>query len=471
METILHVESGLEGVELQLPPPFDKQAGERWPLVLSFPFTGPRRVLDLEIEDRVGMRFDLSGDLDAPRSAVIRLGGGLPAMPPAGFIRIEGSSDTIDLDGWIDVIIEGAMQGKGMGGLILERGSLLADKLLFLDRNFDQVAMNFNVDDTDVRAEFAAEAIDGNVRFTSGDGGINSLSAEFERLALGDPVSTGLDMKSNPADLPALHLYARSFRYAGVELGETRIEAFPTANGFHFEKVDASSDQLSVQASGDWLLDEQGQRSDFDIHMASESLGDFLQTLDISSSVQGGQTLVDFSVWWPGSPAAFGLARLNGEVEFSVVDGNITGASSGTGRLLGLLSIQALPKRLALDFRDVFDAGFSFDEASGTFIMENGKARTDDVLLKSSSANIMVSGSTNLVERQYDQLLTIRPGLGNTLPIIGALAAGPGGAAAGLALQGLLHQELAEATQVQYTVTGDWDDPQVEAVDVKRADG
>jgi uncharacterized protein YhdP len=90
------------------------------------------------------------------------------------------------------------------------------------------------------------------------------------------------------------------------------------------------------------------------------------------------------------------------------------------------------------------------------------------MLLKSSAAKISVSGSTDLVNQQYNQLLTIRPGLGNTLPIIGALAAGPVGVAAGLALQGLLHKQLGEATQVQYTIIGDWDDPVIEAVDVER---
>ena len=204
--------------------------------------------------------------------------------------------------------------------------------------------------------------------------------------------------------------------------------------------------------------------------MASESLGDFLQSMEISSSMQGGQTLVEFDAWWPGSPAGFALARLNGEIVFSVVDGNITDASSGAGRLLGLLSIQALPRRLSLDFRDVFDSGFSFEEATGTFQMQNGTARTEDLVLKSSAASIFVEGNTNLVEKRYDQLMTIRPGLGNTLPIIGALAAGPGGAVAGLALQGMLGDELAEATQVQYSITGDWSEPAIEAVDVKRVE-
>jgi len=342
--------------------------------------------------------------------------------------------------------------------------------LLFLDRNFENVELQFEALDTEIKAEFFSTDLDGMVRYSAGESGPGSLTAEFDRLALAKPESSGVGMETNPADLPALHLYAKSFRYSEVELGETRVEAYPTAKGFHFEKVDAQSDQHTVQASGDWSLGDAGQRSDFIINMTSESLGDFLETMDISSSMQGGQTVVSFSAWWPGSPAAFALSRLNGSIEFQVLDGNITEASAGGGRLLGLLSVQALPKRLSLDFRDVFDSGFSFDEAIGTFRLENGTATTDDMMLKSSAANISVSGSTDLVEQQYDQLLTIRPGLGNTLPIIGALAGGPVGAAAGLALQGLLHDEIGEASRVQYTVKGDWENPEFEAVDVERAE-
>jgi uncharacterized protein (TIGR02099 family) len=465
--TLLTVESGLEGIDLNLPPPLAKPAGERWPLVFRYPFSGSRQLLDLELVDRLTMRFDLAGRASSPHSAVIRLGGGMPQMPPEGFIRIEGDTGVLDLDGWIDVIIDGALGGKGMGGLVLENGDLQAANMLFIDRSFENVNLVFEVVDAEVQAGFKAADIDGKVRFTRSETGPGSLTAEFERLVLGDPVTTGVDVQSDPAELPALHLYARSFKYSGVEFGETRVEAYPTANGFHFEKVDASSAQLSVQASGDWSLGELGQRSDFEIHMASVSLGDFLKSMDISSAVQGGQTRVDFSAWWPGPPAAFALSRLNGSIQFKVVDGNIAEASAGTGRLLGLLSIQALPKRLSLDFRDVFDTGFSFDEAAGTFLMENGTATTDDMLLKSSAANISISGSTDLVKQQYDQLMTVRPGLGNTLPIIGVLAGGPIGAGVGLALQGLLQNQIGEATQVQYSVTGPWEDPLFEAVDVK----
>jgi uncharacterized protein (TIGR02099 family) len=468
---MMSVTSALEGASLDLPAPLDKAAGERWPLHLSYPLSGRERVLQLDIADRIALRFDLPEGASAPRAGVLRLGGGRADMPPDGFLRLQGAGESVDLDGWLDLALDQAAHGQGLGQLALEWGRFTARELTFLDRVFSDVGVSLTVEEAGVRAEFASADLAGMVRYTTGVSGSHSLSAEFDRLVLGEPVSTGVEMDTNPGDLPALHLYAQSLQYAGIEWGETRIEAYPIANGFHFEKIDTSSERLKVQASGDWLLDEQGPRSDFDILFASESLGDFLQSLDFASPVQGGQTLVHFNAWWPGAPGAFALSRLNGELEFSVVGGNITGASAGSGRLLGLLSVQALPKRLALDFRDVFDSGFVFDEAAGTFRMENGLAVTDNVVLESSAATISVSGRTDLVAREYDQLLTIRPGVGNTLPIIGALAAGPGGAAAGLALQGLLQDQLAEATQVRYSITGTWEDPQFEPIEVERQGG
>jgi uncharacterized protein (TIGR02099 family) len=470
-ETVLLLRSELEDVDLNLPAPLDKAAGESWPLLLRYPLTGENRLLDLDIPGRVTMRFAMTGESDTPRSSVIQVGGGLAELPADGLIRIQGDTRELDLDGWVDVIIDGATDGRGMGGLDLEHGNLKADQMIFLDRLFSDVTVDFNVVDSDVKARFSGEGIEGKLSFAQAEGGLASLSAEFERLALADPISSGMDVDSDPADLPALHLYVKSFLYAGVELGETRVEAYPTPEGFHFDKVEAVSDQLTVNASGDWSLEGHRHRSDFDIHMSSESLGGFLQSMDISSAMEGGQTMVYFDAWWPGSPASFALSRLNGEIEFSVLHGSINDANTGAGRLLGLISIQSLPRRLSLDFSDVFDSGFSFDEASGTFIMENGQARTDDLILKSSAADITIRGSTNLVEQQYDQLMTIKPGVGNALPVIGALAAGPGGAVAGLALQGLLKKQLGEVTQVQYTITGSWEEPLIEPVIDKKSDG
>ena len=470
-DAMLTIESDLGGVAMDLPAPLDKPAVERWPFRLALPVAAPGRPLDIVVENRMALRFELATSDLVPQRGLVRLDGRLEPLPPAGILRLAGRAGRLDFDGWVDTLVAEAGAGAGLGGLRLETQDLGARELVFLDRAFADVGLDLGIEAPEFRIGFAGADIDGVVRYRHNPAGADNLAAEFERLVLDEPRSAGVSMRTDPADLPAVHLYARSLKYGGLELGETRIEAFPSPTGFQFEKIDASSPGLSVQARGVWSLTDAGPRSDFRVHMVSESLGDFLRAMEISSSVQGGQTVVNFDAWWAGSPAEFALSRLNGQLDFSVVQGNITNASAGPGRLLGLVSVQALPKRLALDFRDVFDSGFSFDEATGSFTLENGVAETHDTRLTSSSATIDLSGRTDLVGRQYDQLITVRPGVGNTLPIIGALAAGPGGAAAGLALQGLLHEQLGQATQVRYSITGSWDEPEIEPVEIERAGG
>ena len=124
----------------------------------------------------------------------------------------------------------------------------------------------------------------------------------------------------------------------------------------------------------------EGERSDFDIRITSESLGTVLEAMDISSAMQGGQTLVHFDAWWNGPPAAFALERLNGEMDLSVIKGNILTADPGAGRMLGLLSLTELPRRLAMDFRDVYSTRDSvLMRPRARCSLENGTSYTDDL--------------------------------------------------------------------------------------------
>jgi len=470
-QTEINLVSELRGIELGFPEPLRKPADEAWPFELRIPLESDSPVAEIRLDGRFNALMVMDENWSSLTKGTVAVGQGDPEMPSTGLLRLAGHTPALNLDDWVDLVIEQAREGKTLGGLRLESGSMTADSILFVDRQFDDVSMEYSVEQDSFAVDFDGETIDGNIVFVGMDGGNQSLIAEFERLVLDEPLKAGMQMDVDPASLPTLHLYARSLRYSGVELGETRIEAFPTAEGFRFEKVESESPDMNVRASGRWALENGSHRSSFEIRMTSESLGNFLRQLDIASPVEGGQTMVEFDVWWDGSPGQFKLARLNGDVNFNVNSGVIKDASPGTGRLLGLLSIQALPRRLALDFRDVFDSGFAFDEAIGSFEMLNGSARTDDVTLKSSAAQISFSGTTNLVDQEFDQLITVRPGLGNTLPVIGAIAGGPGGAAAGLALQGLLHQQLGEASQVQYTLKGAWDKPEIEPVLKSASDG
>ena len=99
--------------------------------------------------------------------------------------------------------------------------------------------------------------------------------------------------------------------------------------------------------------------------------------------------------------------------------------------MLGLISLAEIPRRLSLDFSDFFQKGFGFNTMSGEFVFADGRASTDLLLINGPAAEIRVSGSTDLRLQQYDQRIEVLPKAGGALPVIGAIAGGPVGAAVG----------------------------------------
>ena len=148
-------------------------------------------------------------------------------------------------------------------------------------------------------------------------------------------------------------------------------------------------------------------------------------------------------------------------------EGRLLSVEPGSGRLFGLLSLQELPRRLSLDFADLFAKGFAFDKIEGWFKLEQGNAYTNSLYMEGPSAKVEVSGRTGLLTQDYDQRAFVTPALSASLPIAGALF-GPAGVGVGAALY-LGQQVFKEVPQqvdrflrTEYTITGSWREPKVE---------
>lgn len=465
----LTIESDLDEVSLDLPEPLAKPAGTRWPLSLRFPLRSSEPVVSARIGDRLAvLQENDSVDRQRVLRGAVQLGPESPTLPSPGFYTLAGTTGELDLDGWVDLVVEMARSETTLGALSLRADDVRAESVMMLNRSFRDVTMGLATEGGVLTGRFDSEALAGTLRYQRNPGGAHSLSAQLERLWLADAEDEGANLESDPRTLPEMRFYVQDFRFMGLNLGETRLEAYPVADGLHVETVDSVSEQLNFQARGDWLVDDAGgSRSDFDIVLSSESLGDLVSALDLSSVLVGGQTMVRYDAWWPGPPMAFELARLNGQMTFSVVDGRILNADPGAGRLLGLLSLGALPRRLALDFSDVFESGFAFDQANATVRLDSGTAYTDDFVLESTAAQLLVTGSSDLEAQAFDYTMTIKPGVSQALPVIGAIAAGPAGVAAGIALQELLREALGGAAEARYRITGSWSEPVVERMETK----
>ena len=158
------------------------------------------------------------------------------------------------------------------------------------------------------------------------------------------------------------------------------------------------------------------------------------------------------------------MGRASGTVHIEIDDGQVLDLQPGAGRMLGLLSVAALPRRLSLDFSDLTDKGLAFDSVRGDFELKQGNAYTDNLLLTGPAADIGIAGRTGLGTRDYDQTAVVTGNIGATLPVAGALAGGPVVGAAMLLFSQVFKEPLKGITRGYYRITGNWDEPQVERV-------
>jgi uncharacterized protein YhdP len=188
-----------------------------------------------------------------------------------------------------------------------------------------------------------------------------------------------------------------------------------------------------------------------------------MRRLNYEPGIEGQDMEIDLDLHWPGGPRQDYMSELDGNVGVRLGSGQLDDVEPGPGRVFGLMSIGALPRRLSLDFRDVLEKGFGFDEITGKFRLEDGVAYTCDLSLKGPAADVGIVGRAGLASQDYHQTAVVSANVGNTLPVVGAVVAGPQVAAALLIFSQIFKKPLQEMGQVYYAIEGSWEQPVVES--------
>jgi uncharacterized protein YhdP len=128
------------------------------------------------------------------------------------------------------------------------------------------------------------------------------------------------------------------------------------------------------------------------------------------------------------------------------------------GRLFGLLSLQSLPRRLSLDFRDLFSDGFAFDKISANAKIDNGILRSNDFFMTGPAAEANIKGETNLKTETQNLKVKVTPHISDSLSLA-ALAGGPIVGAAAFVAQKILKDPFNKIASSEYVITGTWDNP------------
>jgi uncharacterized protein (TIGR02099 family) len=458
----LVLRSDLVGLVMDLPTPFGKPALEARDTVLTIASPRPGMVETQMVQaGRVGItarwRF---GDRWSMERAHVRLGGGLPAMPADVGIWVSGRTDRMDADAWwaLADAADDTDSGPSLASLSLSLGELGV-----LGQRYADTRLNLDRTDEGWLLRLDGADVSGSVRVPQRSPDGAPMIADFERLRL---MSGESDATPDPRTLQGLRLSAQEVSIDGAALGSVTLVLDRIPAGFGLSEFRISAPEHELTGTGGWIVDDGADYSQFSFVLDSTDVADTLQRFGFAEGLSGDSGHLEAQLSWRGALFRPSLGLLDGEAQIQVFDGQVNEVSPGAGRLFGLLSINALQRRLLLDFSDLFGRGLAFDTITATYHLDQGDAYTDDLLLRGPGLDVGIAGRTGLAARDYDQQVLVNAKLGNALPLAGALAAGPAVGAALLVFSRLFRDELRQSTQVQYRVTGPWDEPVVERVDV-----
>lgn len=152
---------------------------------------------------------------------------------------------------------------------------------------------------------------------------------------------------------------------------------------------------VASKGKGEWATGS-GNRTHLDFELTARDVGRISRSPEgtCCRSARDGQP--QSGLGWNGSMVAVDYASLSGDLSLLAENGQFSKLEPGMGKLLGLISLQSLPRRLTLDFRDVF-SGLAFDSISGQLIVKNGVVRARDGLkIDGPAAHIVIKGEADI---------------------------------------------------------------------------
>ncbi|WP_018413391.1 YhdP family protein [Methyloversatilis thermotolerans] len=472
------LEADLAQMASALPAPLGKPLGE--PLALRVErFAGmdaremARRGLPSIGADRELLRVSAgrlgAADIVRRQGVVERAAIGLPQMPPlpdAG-IALVLSGDTIDLDALSRTF--GAAGGAESGAEAPPPGRVRIDA-----RNL-KVAGHW-LDGVKADAQRHGERWDIDLTSSQARGklswlpqGKGQVTARFERLRLDSPEDeraqvSSTDAQDEPDELPALDIEADQFVLDGRQLGRLELRARNERRAWLIDQLVLSVPEGSFVGSGAWGRPTGGPRGGRETRIGFEirasDAGRLLERLGHAGVLRRGTASLKGTLSWQGSPLSIDYLSLGGAFELKADDGQFSKISPGAGRLLGILSLQSLPRRITLDFRDVFSEGFAFDRVRGNVKVERGIMTTRDLELAGPAAQVKITGSVDVSAETQNLVVNVQPALSDSVSV-GALIANPAVGVATYLAQKVLKDPLGQMFAFRYAVTGSWDDPAV----------
>ncbi len=482
----LELSSSLTGVEIALPAPFGKPANEAAALDLRLHWgAGPLQSIALDYtraEPLLQARLRMTPSGEGLAFGELRLGGAAsePTGSEADGLLVHGHLARLVPQEWAFLGADPGEVGQRKADRLPVRMQLAIDRLALGALALEDARLNARAGrDGAWAVEVESAALAGRIDLPAAGASDSTVHVDLSRWHLpreekGHSLPADKlpppDRDTDPRTLPPLVFRCADFVAGEYHLGRVDLSGAPDAEGWKIAHLALAGPGYTVSGEGRWThRAEGGSESRLSLRPQSEDFGAALRAINNTQALEGGslrEARVELS--WEGGPQDFAVARLRGEGGFELDNGQLRDVDTGNaGRLLSLFSLGALPRRLTLDFRDVFGKGLSFDTVSARFSLADGRLRSNPVILRSASMMLELNGEADLIRDVLDYRLGVHTDMSAVLPVLGTVAGGPvvGGAVLlAQTLFGQLNKGQPSTPTFEYRITGPIDNPVMETV-------
>lgn len=478
---VFAIDSTVEGLGIRLPYPAGKDAASARALHVELEQGARHWLARANFGNLRGLlRFrSADGEWSFDRGGV-RADGVPAALPDHPGLRLEGRIDRLRLDEWLALVGAGEPEdarpaptrsGGSKVSEVLRAANLHVGLLQLYGYEWPDVRGVMQATDRSWRVDVTGSNAEGQLLIPQDFTGSEPLLVDLERLIVmrADAGPDGRDKDKehtrDPRDWPSLRVHIGDMHVENHPIGGVDLLATRVANGLRIDSLKIAQDAVRAEAHGDWLIGPEGERSSLVAQITSTDVRATLRAFNYTEFLNAERAEVKAQLSWPGGFDGNLVKRASGAITIAAESGQLLMLQPGAGRVLGLFSVAALPRRLALDFSDLTEKGLSFDTIHGDFELREGNAYTNNLLLRGPAAEIGVAGRTGLGTQDFDQTAVVTGSLGASIPVAGALAGGPAVGAALLLFSQVFKEPLKGIARGYYKITGTWDEPVVERVD------
>jgi len=490
------LDSNLAGLGIELPAPLNKPAADALPLhfVLAGQPTGADGV------GRDDIRITL-GNIAAAKYVrerqphgpwIVKRGGigvNVPAPEPDSGMMINVNMKALNVDRWLAVAGDIAGPAEAASAASAENGGGMAQyvmpdtigaragELVIGERALRDVVVGATHQNNTWQASIDSRQVIGYVTWNESPTGqgLGKVTARLASLVI--PESSANEVKdllesnkSATASIPGLDIVADRFELSGKQFGRLELVASNAqalaGREWRIERLALTNPDGQLKANGRWLTRDGKSNTALNFTLDISDAGRLLDRLGFPETLRHGKGSLSGDISWAGLPYSLDIPSLSGQIQMNVEDGQFLKQDPGAAKLLGVLSLQMLPRMLKLDFHDVFSEGLAFDGITANAMITRGVVRTDNLKMHGVAATVLMDGTADIANESTNLHVVVIPEFNlGTSSLVYGLAVNPVIGLGSFLAQLFLRAPVMKALTYHMQVTGPWKAPHIVKLD------